>query len=281
MDFKNWLFVESEKIQFLSWDADGAHRGWYVSSLGHRPTFQAYIDPKNVSIEYAGPRHPLLKRALTRLVRQLRGTGIEDKKFNVDGWSPGTVNDFLSSPDVNGPKDRLPKYLWHGTSLFRWERIREEGLLPLGESGAERAYGAKISSAKPADPKYVYMATTLGSAVRMAAQDAQISDEDSNSIPIILRINTSNLDYNKLRPDIDSRTGNWLDSMHIMDAIAYEGKIAPQDIELHKAWDKEKKKFVDPRPDLIEPQDWLAQQMLHRTGYQTIPGTKSQFKWAN
>jgi len=49
---------------------------------------------------------------------------------------------------------------------------------------------------------------------------------------------------------------------------------------VYKVWDEKADKFNDPRPELLEPQDWLAQQMLHRTGYKEIPNV-GRYKWAN
>jgi hypothetical protein len=266
MNFKLWL-----ETDVLSWSPNYPH-GWYPAEIGDRPTIQVFIDSKRVSVDFASPYHPLLKRALKALVRQK--PEVLNLTLEFDGFSPGTVNEFLGMAEFHGKKDVLPKYLYTGTSYYRWEKIREEGLKPRSETQEEPVYGANISSAPPANPDHVYLAVTLGATVRWAANDAS----RDGSYPVILRIDSRGLNPRLIRPDVDVRSEKWLDSFHRLGTIAYEGNIAPQFIELIQA--KKDNKWEKPGP-WLEPQDWLAQQMLHRTGYTKIPNTNHSYKWVN
>jgi len=271
MEFKQF-FEASWNI--LGWN--GSH--WYeYDAFKEKPLFDVYIDKNRVSVSMAGPRHPQMKKALKILIKQR--PDVADKELDFDGWRPGSVKEFLKTSEYHQSKDELPRFLYTGTSLLRWESIREDGLRPRSETGVEPAYGAQISSAIPANPDYIYLAGSLGSTVRIASRDAARGENPYQ--PVILRIDSRGLKYDKLRADEDSRCGkyDWQCSMSSLDTLAYKGKISPKYIELYKVYNPETKKYDDPGPGL-EPQDWLAQQMLHRADYTEIPGV-GRYKWVD
>ena len=224
----------------------------------------------------------MLKRALKVLLRQR--PEFRDWEIVFDGYSPGTVGEFLKTP--TRPPWEMPRHFYQGTSMDRWDRIKDEGLVPRSETGVEPAYGAHISSARPSNPDYVYLGGSPGSACSLAAHDAARIDK---SQPVMLRINSQGMRVSKLRPDIDSiprsdpyGSYDWQHSMKRLDSIGYEGSIAPQFIELYKVWDKDTKKWTDPPPP-PEP-DWLAKQVMGMGDmkHKTVPGfdTPVRYKWA-
>lgn len=215
--------------------------------------------------DFASPYHHFIKRALKSLLRQK--PEILNKQLDFDGFSPGTVKEFLGAPEFHGKKDQLPKYLYTGTSYYRWEKIREEGLKPRSETSEEPVFGASISSAPPANPDHIYLAVTLGATVRWAASDAS----RDGSYPVILRIDSQGIDPNRIRPDVDIRSDQWLDSFHKLGTIAYEGKIAPrfavsESVNLIELIQAKKGDRWEKPGSWLEPQDWLAQQ-----DYKKIP----------
>lgn len=266
MNFR--LFIEADEA--LNWDANWPK--WRPHQIGDRGMINAYVSSRHISIDES-PYHPMMKKALKILVRQK--PYLAHKPLDFDGWSPGTLAEFIKSPEPIHPKDTLPKFMYHGTSYHRWERIREEGLSPQSESGAE--YGAEPVSAPLANPDYVYLVGTIGAAARIYSRD--VSRKETGSFPVILKINTKNLDYRKLRPDEESKARTWQDSLHGLNTIAYEGTIAPESISLEIAYNPKTDKWESPGP-WLEPQDSLAQQMLHRTGYKNIPDSPWKYKWA-
>ena len=275
MEFKQWLLVEGD--EFLSWDKNSSK--WYQRAIGHQAELDVYITKTKVMFD-VGPSHPFLKRSLKLLLKQR--PDIENKEITFDGWSPGTVIKFINDPQYHGPKNKLPKFLYTGTSLYHWEKIRENGLKPRIETGESPAYGADKTNAASANEYYVYLAGNPTEATRFAARDAAAKSGDK---PVILKIDAQGLKYENLRPDEDSRQDTWEGSLQKLNTVAYEGEISPQYVQLYKVWDG-KKGFTDPEPELLDSsywfnkKDWLAQQMLNRTGYQQVPGTeKSTFKW--
>ena len=274
--FAQWLEANN-KWGILSWDG----KRWYESShmMGDRAEIKVtWRSNGKVDVE-VGPRHPMLKRALKVLLRQR--PEFRDAEIEFDGYSPGTVGEFIKGP--TRPPWEMPRYFYQGTSMDRWDRIQDEGLVPRSETGVNPAYGAHISSAKPSNPDYVYLGGSPGSACSLAAHDAARLDK---SQPVMLRIDSRGMRKSKLRPDEDAIPrgdlyGNhdWQYSMKRLDSVGYEGSIDPKFIELYKVWDK---KWVDPPPP-PEP-DWLAKQVMGMGGsdYQTVPGTTSaKYKWAN
>lgn len=174
-NFAQWLEA-NEKWGILSWDG----KKWYESShmLGDRAELKVTWHKHKIDVE-AGPKHPVLKRALKILLRQR--PEFRDWEIVFDGYSPGTVSEFLKSP--TRPPWEMPRYFYQGTSDDRWERIQEEGLVPRSKTGVEPAYGAHISSARPSNPDYVYLSGSPGSACSLAAHDAARIDK---SMPVII-----------------------------------------------------------------------------------------------
>jgi hypothetical protein len=239
MNFR--LFLESEERGAWSWDSDDPKGKWYRAGLGHRPTIGAYLDSKRVSIEYAGPFHPLIKKALYALVKQFPQT--VDQVIDFDGFKPGTVREFLTSKEYEKRTNskRLPAYFYHGTSSKAWQLIEKSGLSPRSVTSASPAYGASISSAKPAKENLIYLSASYGAAVRFAASDA--TRNYSGSYPVILQIDSKGMDANRLRADEDSQADAWQDSIHMLNSVAYEGTIDPRYIKIYASWDSDKKGY--------------------------------------
>lgn len=245
--------------------------GWKKAHLGDRPPIQGYIHTSKVSLE-PSPWHPHMKRAVRMLLKQF--PHLADRPIDFDGYSPGTVSEYLKTGELHGPKNRLPKFLFHGTSIYRWENIKEDGLRPRAETGADPVYGTMYNA--PLGPaEHIYLSGNPTAATRFAANEAG----RDGSFPVILKIATGDFDYDRLRPDHDSGEDTWDKSLQQTNTVAYEGVIDSQAIELYKAWSPETKKWEDPG-DWLEPQDWLAQQFLHRhEGMESIPGTTGKYKW--
>lgn len=274
MDFKLWL--ENDERGAFAWYKDQPHR-WYDYQIGAGETFSVYVDKNVISVNGGGPYHPLMKRAIKSLIKQK--PMLLNRKLDFDGFSPGSVQDFLKTPDFHGPKDRLPKFLYHGTSYFKWEKIREEGLQPRNESGEDPTYGAKYN-APPGQAEHIYFGGSPNASTRWAAQEAQ----RDGSNPVAIQVDSSGLDYSLLRPDHDSGSNTWQESLARMDTIAYEGSVAPQYLRLYKVYrynGQQPGTWEDPG-DWLEPNDFLAQQMrdLHnKKGYTPIPDSTSSYKW--
>lgn len=246
LNFKNWILKEETQGSF-SWDG----QSWGKEYLGDRTKISVYIDNK-VRLD-VGPRHPNIKKAIKILVKQK--PEVINKPIEFDGFSPGTVRDYLYNPEYHDDKNLLPKYLYTGTSLYRWEKIKEMGLAPRVVTHEEPVHGAQISSALPANPNYVYLSGSPGNTVKFAGRDA--SKDGSSSV--ILQIDTNGLKYNKLKPDEDSWAGTWQGSLHKLNTVAYEGIILPKYIKLYKAINPQTNKWEDPG-EFLEPKDWLAKQ---------------------
>jgi len=278
LEFAQWL-EEAERWGFLSWDERA--RNWYRSTtlLGDRPKFRVFWDESKVDVEMAGPRHPQMKRALRVLIKQR--PEFAKRRLEFDGYSPGTVEEFLRSQ--TRPPWEMPRYFYQGTSDDRWSSIERAGLVPRAKTGVKPAYGAHISSAKPSNPNYVYLVGSPGAIARWAANDAARADQ---SIPVILKIDSRGMDMDKLRPDEDSRSDDWKDSLAQLDSVAYEGEIEPEFITLYRI--SKGGKWQDapppPPPKPYEP-DWLAKQVMDMhaggTGYTNIPDTTAKYKWVN
>lgn len=260
-------FVESDEA--LNWDAYWPK--WRPHQIGDRGMINVYVTSRHISVDES-PYHPMMKKALRILIRQK--PYLAAKPLDFDGWSPGTLEEFIRSPEPIRPRDKLPKVMYHGTSYFRWERIREDGLKPQSESGAE--YGAEPMSAPEANPDLIYLCGTVGAATRQYSRDVS-RKEGSGSFPVILKIDTSGMDYTKLRPDEESRARTWQDSLAHLNTVAYEGSISPDKISIEVAYNPKTDRWEKPGP-WLEPQDALAQAMLHRTGYKEIPGV-GRYKW--
>lgn len=205
----------------------------------HEPIINGYFSSNKVSIDQS-PYHSYMKRAVSTLAKQFPST--VSYKIDFDGWSPGTVAEYLKDKSLHQSKEVLPKFLYHGTSYHRWESIQKEGLKPRSQTEVSPAYGAAMEHALPADPNQVYLSATFGNAVRFASRDASGSDK---SKPVVLRIDSSGLNYRKLRPDVDSQSGSWEKSFQWIGTVGYEGSIAPQHISLYKVFDSSVRKWVD------------------------------------
>ena len=278
-DEEVWIGTQNYKMKQLAESRDEAlnwvpwYPKWETPQIGDRGVLNVYISSRHISIDES-PYHPLLKKALKILVKQK--PYVANKPIDFDGWSPGTVSEFIKSREPIHPWNTLPQYMYHGTSYFRWEHIREHGLQPQSESGAE--YGAEPMSAPVANQNYIYLTATFGTAVRLYARDVS-KKEGEGSHQVVLRINTNGMDHRKLRADEESKKTSWQDSLHHLNTIAYEGSIPPNKIELYKAYNPDTKTWEEPGA-WMDPKDWLAQQTIHRTGYTNIPNSTAKYKWA-
>ncbi len=252
-----WL-IESENEGSYYWNGNI----WTKDSLFNK--IQAWIDSKIVSLEGINSNHPMAKRILKMLIKQFPETS--SKIIDFDGYRPGTVKDFIQV--FHGSKD-LPKYLYHGTSVYRWENIKDNGLMPRAISGSDPVFGAGKSHAIPASENLVYLATNIGNTVKFAGRDAQ----KDGSKPLILKIDTKGLTPDRLYPDEDSQETNWQDSMYKSGILGYQGVIkpdfiTPNTILVDNLWRPVRKED-------LEPEDWLGKQFLK------MKDSPTTFKWIN
>ena len=113
------------------------------------------------------------------------------------------------------------------------------GLLPPSVSGAEPAYGAQISSAKPADPRATYLTTDFATA-SWASRDAANKARSSRVILEVLPPFTHTL----FGPDVDSGVSSAEQSLETTGAVAYFGEIPPEQIRLHAYFDSDLDEWV-------------------------------------
>jgi hypothetical protein len=190
--------------------------------------------PGYLDFDQVGRHNPKLKEILTDLIK--KSPEIADYQLKFDGPGFGSVKEYLgkvSHPDFTG----MPSKWYHGTSEWAWkERISIEGLRPRAHTQTKAAYGANISSAKPADPNLVYLADNDGNVVRFAARDANKHAYHTGhkwSQPAILEIDKKGVHPDYFDTDIDSREKDWKQSLWTLGTVGYRGVISPGFIKLH------------------------------------------------
>jgi hypothetical protein len=175
---------------------------------------------KNWCVEGATEQSPGFISALREIVWEYP----EAASFKIKFDGP-----WQSVSDVLDRASRSPTLFLHGTSSTAWEQIQRRGLLPRQQSGSRPAYGAHLSHAAASDPEAVYLTTQLGTA-SWAARDAV---RTHGGAPTILEVDARDLDEDKLRPDEDSRSTSWRESLEIMGSVKYKGQISPRSIRIH------------------------------------------------
>lgn len=265
--FKLWL--ESDALGAFVY----VQNKWTPFETGDRG-LQRYIDSKRVSIDNVSPYHENIKKAIYQLLKQF--PHVKNLIIDFDGFKPGTVEQFLNDKSYEkrtNPKRMIP-YFYHGTSTKKWNEISQKGLSPRKITGVAPTHGTNI----PSQEQFVYLSATYNAITRFAASDAA----RDKSLPIILRIDSKGLDIDKLHPDEDSGSNDWVKSVQHSGTIAYEGTIHPEFIEEFAEWDndaKEWKLMPDPQP---EKDDWLADLMKNKMQkLPQIPGTTAKAGWAN
>jgi hypothetical protein len=175
---------------------------------------------KNWCVEGATEQSPGFISALREIVWEYP----EAASFKIKFDGP-----WQSVSDVLDRASRSATLFLHGTSSTAWEQIQRRGLLPRQQSGSRPAYGAHLSHAAASDPEAVYLTTQLGTA-SLAARDAV---RTHGGAPTIHEVDARDLDEDKLRPDEDSRSTSWRESLEIMGSVNYKGQISPRSIRIH------------------------------------------------
>lgn len=132
------------------------------------------------------------------------------------------VGYYLKEPSIV-LNNKLPKYLYHGTSTNLWyDGISQKGLSPRKATGSSGTYGSQNVSSLSQDD-LVYLSGHPDFATREAGKQAS---QKHGGLPLILRIDGKYLDPNKLQPDEDTRSNNPQGSFNISSTLAYKGNIS-------------------------------------------------------
>ena len=260
MNFKQWLLFSEAKFDpniikpykngtFVDrFDLDLDDQGNVIPHNHSNEKSYITIDPKKKSIT-SGSGYQRLSPQSTkfhRIIKALKSKyqDIEDWEVQVRRFEPAnkfsrTVGYWLSRPEIR-LANKMPKYLYHGTSTNLWyEGIKQKGLVPRNITGSSGSFGAQNISALSYD-NLVYLSTDPDASTRSAAKQAS---ENHGGKQLIIRIDTKGLDPNKLQPDEDSGATTAQASIDVMSTLAYEGKIPSNNLEpflfkTNKNWEK-------------------------------------------
>lgn len=176
----------------------------------------------NVFFEGISDASPILKGAIKFLISF--DDKLKEAKLKLDNNPKVTLGEYLDNYSENG----FPKFLYHGTSLDKIDSIMKDGILPRATTNVDPQY--KSIQSGESNESLIYLCThgTIGSAKFAARQAAS----NNQSKPIIIKIDTQEIDFNLLKPDEDSNCQTWKDSLFKMGAIAYNGSIKPSKISI-------------------------------------------------
>ena len=184
------------------------------------------IDLKNISPQSTEFR---------RIVKAIKSKYPDIENWNVEGNShmqsansrSRTVGYWLSRPEIR-LANKMPKYFYHGTSTNIWyEGIKQKGLIPRNITGSSGSFGSGNIAFLSYDD-HVYLATDPDAATRTAAKQAA---RQHGGKPLIIRIETTGLDPDKLEPDEDTDATTAQTSVDISSTLAYKGRIPANNIE--------------------------------------------------
>lgn len=138
-----------------------------------------------------------------------------------------TVAYWMSRPEIR-LANKMPKHFYHGTSTNLWyDGIKQKGLQPRSATGSSGSYGSTNVNALSHDD-LVYLATDPDAATREAAIQAA---KKHGGEPLIIRIDTTGLDPDKLAPDEDTKVPTAQASVDISSTLAYRGRIQSSRIQ--------------------------------------------------
>jgi hypothetical protein len=200
----------------------------------NKPHLTIHPKSKSMDLQKLSPQSTEFRRIVNAL--KVKYPDIQDWTVNhffmaghmqAAGERSRTVGYWLSRPEIR-LSNKMPHYLYHGTSTNVWyDGIKQKGLVPRSFTGSTGSYGSQnISSLSQGD--LVYLSTDPDAATREAAKQAA---RKHGGKPLILRIDTTGLDINKLEPDEDTKAVTPQASVDISSTLAYKGKIASSNIE--------------------------------------------------
>ena len=250
MDFKNWLEALfdpniTKLKKFTSGDYKGLLHQYALSIddngnvINHdfnskKPYVEIKPNKKEIDLQGLSPQSTQFHRIIN---------AIKSKYPDIENWKVNhyfmaahmssasnryrTVGFWLSKPEIR-LANKMPQFFYHGTSTNLWyEGIKQRGLLPKKLTGSAGSYGSQNIQALSHDD-LVYLATDPDAATREAAKQAA---KKHGGLPLIIRINTTGLDPNKLAPDEDTNQQSAQASIDIASTLAYQGKIPPTNLE--------------------------------------------------
>lgn len=265
MDFRSWIYNEAR----LSADVLSRIKEKWGGKNVLPDVVDLRLDPiGNVVLNNALMRQPFLRfsvrdkkvidfnisprsKTFHAIIKAIKPHYSDIENWRVsgrDGLSRDlrTVSDWLSLADIR-LSNRLPEYLYHGTSTNLWyEAIKDRGLLPRNVTGSTGSYGPKSAETKIRG-QLVYLSSDPDFSVKEAASEAS---KKHGGRPLILRISTQGLDRDRFTDDEDSRDKDDLEmsaqySFDKMGTVAYRGRIPRENIEPFRIReDDEKKEWI-------------------------------------
>lgn len=193
------------------------------------------LQPNNtINLQRLGPQSTEFRRIINALrpkypdIDQYRVQHyFQSGHMQAAGARDRTVGYWMGRPEVR-LANKLPKYFYHGTSTNSWyEAIKQKGLAPRRMTGSTGGYGSQNISSLSYDD-LVYVATDPDAATREAALQASRKYGGS---PLIIRIDTTGLDPNKLAPDEDTKAATAQGSVDMASVLAYRGRIPAGNLE--------------------------------------------------
>jgi len=160
-----------------------------------------------------------------------------------------TVSYWLSRPDVR-LSNKMPKFFYHGTATNLWyDQIKRKGLAPRNITGSSGSYGSQNLHALSYE-NLVYISTDPDAATREAASQ---SSRKHGGRPMIIRIDSTGLDPERLVPDEDTQAKTPQASVDISSTLAYRGiipadRLEPFLIQKQDKWERFKDVPVEEHP---------------------------------
>lgn len=204
-----------------------------ISGYGTNKKYpELFIEQRNnsaltkVHVEGMSETHPHIHMALEFLLSI--NQDFANSQLRFDNNPNITIREFIQSKEINAID--LPKKLYHGTSLKSALLILKEGIRPREVTGQNAKYKSIQTQSSHINKVYLCGINTIGPA-KFAARQAALID---NSKPVVLEIDTSDLNTELLRPDEDSKSVTWQDSMNTMGSLSYKGTIKSESVKIEK-----------------------------------------------
>lgn len=201
-----WADTEG-KLHRNQWDFQGDKIELYINRYPR----------KNISIEGGSAENPAVKKSIEQLVSSNPEWGEAELRF--DNYKI-LANDYVRKSD-----NSEIKYAYHGTSTAVCSSISELGLAPRELSNADAHF---IGHANESLTDRVYLATESGIGAAIFA--ARSAVRALGGSPIILKVNLSELEEDRLKPDEDSRKLTAKESIETNGCFAYCGLVSPRNL---------------------------------------------------